>query len=255
MLTGARELIRHDGTAYTNVLYGKLQDYVTQQINYQYTQSIFMYRDEPGGQVMLCYPVGVSRACVEAVSIELETGDAGIRDLPSVYGVGIGQTAFVPQSWDSDLTPVAWDADTGIWNQNASGFAPSKIVFAAGNQGLLEQGLAATQWTPTGPALLNANVSRSGIDYDDIDGHHAIMGIRPSVKGNPGDVLTFQVGAQESGSGPVTLSPTATFTIGTDDKVDFQLDGRLGSMSLASVGGQPWQVGSLYPLVAKRGRW
>lgn len=253
MLTGDGEFVRHDGTAYSNILYGKLQDYVKAQINYQYPQSVFCYRDEAGGQVLLCYPVGTAKACTEAVSVELESGAAGIRDLPNVYSVANGPTLFVAQTWDADSG--SWDTDTTIWNQNASGYSASKIVFAAGNQGLLEQGAAVTQWTPAGAVLLNAYVSRAGIDYDDPDAHKAIMGLRPSIKGNPGDVLSFQVGSQESSSGASTFAPAVSFTIGTDDKVDVQLDGRLGSMAVTSIGGAPWQLGSIYPLVSKRGRW
>jgi hypothetical protein len=253
MMTGSREIIRHDGTSYTNILYGKLQDYVGKQINYQYTQSIFMYRDEAAGQVMLCYPVGNSRACTEAVSIEIASGDPGIRDLPGIYGAAEGETLFVAQTWDADAG--AWQDDTTVWNQNASGYTAKSIVFAASAQGLLEQGAATTQWTPSGPALLPARVERTGIDFDDLDGRKSIMGLVPLVSGNVGDTLSFQIGQQTTPSGAVDLSDVQSYAIGVDDHIDVQIDGRFGAIYAASLGGQPWQLGTLAPLVARRGRW
>jgi hypothetical protein len=253
MMTGEGEIIRHDGTSFSNILYGKLQDYIGKQINYQYPQSIFMYRDQAAGQVMLCYPVGTSRACTEAVSIEIETGDPGIRDLPGVYGVAYGQTAFLSQSWDTDAG--TWADDATIWNQNASGYQASKIVFAAAGQGLLEQGAAATQWTPAGPALLPASVARTGIDFDEIDGHKAIMGLIPVLTGNAGDVVTFRIGQQETPGGAVTLDDPQAFAIGVDDHVDTQLDGRYGAIYASSLGGQPWALATMSPFVSRRGRW
>ena len=87
--------------------------------------------------------------------------DIGIRDLPHIYMAASGATVSSNLSWDADTD--SWDSDTTIWDENASPFVGDKIVFAAGNQGMLEQGAAATQWTPSGPALLPAYVQRDGI--------------------------------------------------------------------------------------------
>jgi hypothetical protein len=253
MLTGSGEVIRHDGTSYVNILYGKLQEYIGKQINYAHPESIFMYRDQAAGQVVLCYPVGTSTACTEAVTIEVVTGDAGIRDLPSVTGMAVGQVVTAPQIWDADT--AAWDTDVTSWNQSAAGFQAGQIVYASGPQGLLQQGAASTQWVGGAAVAMPASVSRTGIDFDDMDGRKSIMGLMPVVVGNLGDMLSFQVGQQDIVMGPVTLDVTQSFAIGVDDHVDAQLDGRFGAIYVSSLGGVVWQLGTVAPLVARRGRW
>jgi hypothetical protein len=254
MLTGEGALIMHDMTSINNLLYGKLQDYVKSQINYQWPSSVFMYADHEFRQIGLAYPVGTSKACTEAVTVELESWRPGIRDLPRVFGWGHGLVEVALQSWDSDHT--AWDDDITTWNQNASGFQPERIVFAGGSQGLIQQGKTNDQLAASGAAqAMEAYVTRAGIDMDEYGVRKTVSGAVPRIHGNLGDVILLQFGAQESDNASVDLTAELAYTIGVDDRVDFFLDGRLLSIGVRSVGGAPWRYAGIHPDVRQSGRW
>ena len=253
VFTGRQMLIKHDGNQMQDLLYGIGQDYVIKMINNEYASSCFVYRDAAAGQVLLCYPTGTDRACTEAVSIETVTGDMGIRDLPHVYMMAPGATVGFNLSWDAD--PASWDSDTTIWDENASPFVGEKIVFAGGAQGMLEQGAAATQWTPTGPALLPAYVQRDGIDFDDADYRKTMSGMKVRVKGNVGNQLQWRFSMRDDDSTPANSVGPFNYTIGVDSQVNFFIDGWQFGIYLASVGGEPWTLGKMYPYARKSGRW
>jgi hypothetical protein len=252
-LTGKQMMVKHDGSQVVDLLYGIGQDYIVSRMNPQYPTSVFVYRDAGAGQVLLCYPTGANRKCTEAVSIEVASGAMGIRDLPGVYMASNGPTVQANQTWDAD--PATWDSDQTIWDENASPFTTDKIVFAASDQGMLEQGAAATQWTPSGPALLPAFVQRDGIDLDDMDYRKTLSLLRPKLQGSAGDQVQFRFAVQDNDSAPQTSVGPITYTIGTNDQVELFLDGRMFSIYMASTGGQPWTLGKLYPFTRKSGRW
>jgi hypothetical protein len=255
MFSGSGEFIRHDMTSVSNVLLGVMQDYVRKQINYQYPSSVFVYRDDPNGQVVLAYPVGTNRHCTEGITVELASGRPAIRDLPGVYDAAYGVTTITEQSWDTDSQ--AWDSDTTIWNESESGYQPAQIVFAAGTNQLLEQGKATTQVTPgTGVVRdMVAYVSRRGIDLDENDYRKTLSGMRVRMQGHDGDVIQWTFGAQDSSAVPIDAEPAIPFVIGQDSLMDVFIDGRMLSIEGKSVGGQPWQLSSMHPLAKRTGRW
>ena len=255
MYTGASEFVRHDMTSVANLLLGVMQDYVRKAINYEYPSSVFVYRDDPNGQVVLAYPMGLEDYCVEGVTVEMVSGRPAIRDLPGVYDTGYGVTNLVDQSWDIDGD--SWDSDATVWNESASGYQPSQIVFAAGTNGLLEQGKATTQVTPGTGAVRDmvSYVRRAGIDFGDNDYRKTLSGMRARIKGNTGDVIEWRFGAQDSAAEPIEVIEPVSFVIGQDALVDFFIDGRMITIEGKTIGGAPWQISSLIPLVKMSGRW
>jgi hypothetical protein len=249
MLTGTAELVRHDMTSISNILYGILQDYLKGQINYEYPSSVFLYRDDDNGQVGIAYPVGTSKACVEAILVETATLRPGIRDLPSVYGADLGLTSIESDAWDQAIG--TWDTETRSWNQAGSGYQPLRVVFAGDTQGLIVQGGSNQQLG--GP--MQAYAARGGIDASDLDYRKTISGMMPRVQGNRGDVLNFQFGAQADDNSDVELTGVLPYVIGVDDQLDFFADGRLLTINVASSGGAPWKLASVVPAMRKSGRW
>jgi len=253
--TGSAELVRHDATSVSNLLLGVLQDYVRGQINYEYPSSVFLFRDDDNGQVVLAYPVGTGKACTEGISVEIQSLRPGIRDLPGIYDADYGVTTITLEDWDHDAQ--IWDNDLTTWNESASGYQPAKVVFAAGTNGMVEQGKTGQQIDPATGLLrdMQAYVRRDGIDIDEMDFRKTFSGCRPRIKGAIGQVVKFQFGAQASDSQPIELVPEADFRVGQDDQVDFFCDGRLLTCQARSTTGTPWALSSLFPLVKKSGRW
>lgn len=249
MLTGTGEFVRHDMTSLNNILYGVLQDFLKTQLNYEFPSSVFCYRDDDNGQVCLAYPVGTSKACVEAITVEVATLRPGIRDLPGVYGASLGLTSIQPAYWDADNQ--SWDSDVTTWNQAGSGYQPQRVVFAGDGQGLIVQGGSNNQLG--GPML--AYAERAGIDAAEMDYRKTISGMVPRIKGNLDDVISFRFGAQANDNAAMDITGLLPFVIGRDDQVDFFLDGQLLSIHAESTGGAPWQLAALIPAMRKSGRW
>jgi hypothetical protein len=254
MYTGDGQLIRHDGSSISNLLYGVLEQTVRQAINYEYPASCFMFRQDDAGQVGFAYPTAANVECTEAVLVEVISQRPSIRDLPWVLGAGWGITGIVPTDWDSD--PQAWDLDTTLWNEGASGYQPAKLVWAGHAKGLLEVGKAVTTVDVMGNAKpVNALAERRGVDFDDIDFRKTITGLRPRIKCPSGGTFIWTIGGQDSDQGPTELLPPLTFVMGTDVDLDFFLDARLLSIAVSTAGGTPWRLESMYPFVRKSGRW
>jgi hypothetical protein len=244
MFTGDRQMVRHDGSSYANLLYGVLERYISTQFNFNNPEGAFVYRNAPLGQVCLAYPVGTSNACTEAVMMETASGDASIIDLPSVWMADTGLTAIVAQDWNSD--PQAWNNDITTWNEMATGVLPATLTYAAGSAGLLsENGL------PSNPAF----VQRSGIDLDKLDSHKVLSGIRPLMEGSTGDHVTFNIGSQEVDSDPLVFGVSQDFVLGVDNKVDFFNDGRLLAINITGTSGSFWQITKLAPQARLGGRY
>ncbi len=254
MITGTGKFIAHDMTSFDDLLYGVLEDYFRKQMNWEYPSSCFAWRDSENGQVGFAYPVGTSKACTEAITIEYQSGRPGIRDLPDVWGAGIGFTSQLSQNWDTD--PQAWNSDLTTWNESASGYQPVRVVFAGGAGGMYESGAADTAIVAGNPAPMNASVERKGIDGGAWERRKMFSLATPRVQGTTGDVLSLQFTVRQVDDGPELATPALPYTIGVgQEQVEFFIDGRLVGVAASSVGGAPWQLASVVPWGRQSGKW
>jgi hypothetical protein len=104
MVSGAGEFLRHDGNQLDKILHGTAEDFLIHAINPEFTASVFVYRTDGSDVVAVAYPTGATKACTEAIGIDLASiggdgpPDVGLRDLPSVYYADLGYTQIDPQS-------------------------------------------------------------------------------------------------------------------------------------------------------------
>lgn len=255
MLTGAAEFVRHDGNSVQNLLYGTAENYLISAINPEFTASCFVYLTDLTGVVALAYPTGTTKACTEAIGIEIDSigrdgpPDVGMRDLPGVYSARIGYTEINPESWDA--ASGSWDTDSQLWNEAPSGYRPAKVVFAGGSNGFLELGRTDTVLG----APVTAFAERTGMDLGDFSTHKVISGAFPRLTGDAGDVVTLRFGSQEQVHSPVEWGPDLPVTLGTTRQLDFFEEGRLIARSISSTGGAPWRLNGIQLMVRKAGRW
>jgi hypothetical protein len=253
MLTGEGKFIRTDGTSQQDLVDGVNAAYLRDAINYQHPESVFCYHDQAASQVVLCYPTGVNQWCDEGLSIEVTSLDCGFRDLPDVRIVSIGNIGVLGTSWDSDHD--SWDSDTTSWDQGASGYQPPNLLFGCGEHGMLSQGSGPQHIVNHVWADIRSFVTRQGIDFTAYAGRATISALYPRIEGNPGTVLTYQVGCQDHDNAPLNMLPVQEFTIGTDEKLDFFIDGKLIYLSQFSIGGAQWAQTGLQPVGRQSGRW
>lgn len=254
MITGQGKFIAHDMTSFDDLLYGVMEDYFRRQLNWEYPSSVFAWREAENGQVGFAYPVGTSKACTEAITIEAATGRPGIRDLPDVWGAGIGITVTRSESWDAD--GASWNSDLTTWNESASGYQPVRVVFAGGAGGMYEQGAASTQIIAGVASPMASSVERKGIDGGAFDRRKMWSLAKPRLQGQNGDVVNLRFSVKQSDDGAEELTALLPYEIGSgQEQVEFFIDGRLGGVELSSNGGSPWAFASVLPEGRQSGRW
>jgi hypothetical protein len=257
MFTGAGEFIRHDGNTIQNLLYGVAQHYLLDTINAEFPASCFCYLADESGIVGFAYPTGDTKACTEAIGIEIDSigrdegpCDMALRDLPGVYGADLGYTEISPESWDTAVG--TWDTDPMVWNEAPTGYRPAKIVFAGGANGLLELGIS----TDVLGQPIVAFAERTGMDLGDFSVHKVISQAFPRVEGTAGDMLNYRFGGQDQVRDAVTWGAEMPFDLGNvTDRLDFFQDGRLLAYSVRSTGGGGWHLNGIQLTVRKAGRW
>jgi hypothetical protein len=252
-VTGALQLVQHDGNSVQPIAKGVMQDYFIGAVNSEWSGNIFLYFDPTIDQVLFCYPVSTARACTEALMLEPESMDWGIRDLPGIYDFTLGVTKARLTSWDSD--PQAWEDDNTSWNQGGSGYQPAHIVWGGAAAGMLETGAADQMTGPDGvPVDIFSFIGRQGIDFD-TESRKTISGLRPGFVGNDKGKVQFAFYAQQFENGPIEILGNYEFKIGKQEQVDFFVDTKLFGLQVSSIGGPPWSLGLLSPQVRKSGRW
>lgn len=252
-VSGALQLVQHDGNSVQPIAKGVVQDYFLSAVNAEWSGNIFAYFDPTIDQIIFAYPTSTARACTEALLLEPETGDFGIRDLPGIYDCSLGITKARLTAWNDD--PNAWDDDTTTWNQGGSGYLPAHIVWAGAAAAMLETGAADTMTGPDGLAVdIVSFLGRQGIDFD-IEDRKTISGLRPGFVGNDKARVQFQFYAQDFENGPIEVFGPYDFKIGKQEQIDFFTDTKLFGIQVSSDGGPPWSMGLLSPQVRRSGRW
>ncbi|MEK1928304.1 MAG: hypothetical protein AAAC47_00675, partial [Pararhizobium sp.] len=241
MLSGAIELIRHDGNAPQNLSLGSYQDYIRKAINMEFPASVFLYRDQDEGQIVIAYPAGATDACTEGLAYEGATGDICPRDLPNVYSVGVGLTAITPSTWDPDLE--AWDLDNTSWNEAMSGFLPAHICYGTAD-GMVEEGQGDGLWVGGASQPIAAFCERTNLDFGEWGRTKIFMDFWPIADGAIDGLMTYKFGTADTANDPVTWSYQQELPVNDSGKQDldaFGLNGRLMAYGFASNGGGAWR--------------
>lgn len=245
-LTGAIELISHDGNAPTNISLGAFQDYIRKAINVQFPASVFMYRDGDEGQVIIAYPNGTTDACTEGLALEVATGDICPRDLSNVYSAGIGLTAIQSSTWNNDA--AAWDTDTTSWNEAMSGYLPAHIVYGMA-QGMVEEGAGNGLWYQGSSHPITAYVERVNLDFGDWERTKTLFDFWGLGDTNsPTDQMTYKFGYCDDPNQGVTWGYSQAQAIADNSKQDldqYGINGRLIAFGYQTSGGAPWRQSGL----------
>lgn len=246
VFTGSMEVISHDGNAPTNISLGAFQDYIRKAINMQYPDSVFLYRDDDQGQVVIAYPTSTTDACTEGLSIEIATGDIAPRDLSRIYSVATGLTGIVPSTWNADSQ--AWQDDTTTWNEAMSGYQPWKIVYGMA-QGMVEEGAGPGLWMGGVSVPINAYVERVNLDFGDWEHAKVLLDFWPLTDGSGAtDTMTYKFGCNDTPNQGVNWNYQRAFNINDNTSQDLDqagLNGRLIAFGYASNGGSAWRQAGL----------
>jgi hypothetical protein len=166
-----------------------------------------------------------------------------IRSLPDVGYIDSGIVeASTATTWTS--SGLTWSTANRVWNYSPYNPSSVALLFCATADTELHKGDTTNTANGTNiPVTIertgNANVSQ---DYTDDSTYKYISSIWPRIDAPAGSVINIAVGVQDRIEAPITWSTYKQFTVGTDNKVDFDLSGRYWGTRFNTESDTKWKL-------------
>ena len=240
------DLILHDGQNAHSLIDKSWKRFLAANIDSDNIDRSFCVSNPRKDEAWFCFPKAGSTLADLALVWNRRDGIIGTRDLSEAAFIGttvVNDTAD-SQTWNDDSG--SWTADTTTWNER--NFNP--------------QALDLLQCDPTNTKLFHMDrtaqfngsnmtsfIQRDGLAIvgQDRQGNPKVdIGVRklatriwPKGEGGPFEV---RVGSQDFIGGPITLATAQSFTPGTDEYLDFTVQGKLLSVRVQSSTDVSWKL-------------
>lgn len=218
------------------------------KIDATYKDRCFTVADKTNTEVWFCFPETGQTLPNMAVVWNWATNQISARDLPGTPHIAVGSHSITDDSWDNDSQ--AWDADTTVWDERVFNPSQTKMmmafpgasrkIFECNNSGQFNSVSFTAQVEREGLTVLRQD--RQGNIIEDIEVRKLVAELWPLISAESGTTVTIQVGVQERISDPITWSPEMTFTVGTDDKVNPLIAGRIVSVRFKTTHEKAWKL-------------
>jgi len=230
------DVVVHDGISATSVLSKKWRRWISANVASASVAKSFVVTNPNREEVWICIPIDEGTAPNVAIIWNYRSGAVGIKDLPTASMIASGIVdPDVQEDWED---PESWASDTTAWGE---------LLYKNTERGMLMASIANTklykldQSNENDTAAQSSFLQRTGIGIPfkqgmppDFTSYKFIRGIWPRVEGSLGGVVKIRVGTQDIINGPVTWGPYQNFIIGTTQRIDVLMSGRLLAIELAS---------------------
>lgn len=248
VLTGS-DVIVHDGVQATSILDKRARRDLFQDIDTDYTNLCFVYKNPFFNEVLICYPSIGATSCNKALVYNYKDKTCSYRTMPNVtHGAAGAVDNTLSGTWAGDSAP--WSSDLTKWN--GPDFVPSTarcIVGSADSKLFMMDSSSSFDG-----AIPVAYLERRGLSFGAPESMKLIKGIRPRIVGNTGDTVIVKVGYSDD----PYLDPTytsMTHTIGSTISNDCLVSGRYISVRFETDGAYQWRLDSLDLDIEVAGAW
>lgn len=198
---------------------------------------------------ILAYPKAGDSTGTTALLYDFPSGDISFRDMPNVNAMCSGRALEQVTSqndWDNDSQ--TWNNDGTTWtNSISAGGTVNDVLMATTSKIYVMEG---------GELAQKASMEKAGLAFGNPQRRKTVVRLWPKVVGTEGDTITFRVGGQDTVGGPVTLGPSLTFTIGSEDPIDCFAQGRFITLLVDSKNTiEPWRIGTIDVEYRENGKW
>jgi len=233
------DVIKHDGQNAVSVVQDKVKQQLVGSINPDKTGMCCVTQRTKNNQFWVAIPETGNDHLTKAYVIHTLTGDVGIRELPGVDFIarGIVNIRAGDISWDGDTTPIAWDADTGMWDQQNYSPTEDSILWCDATDAALWS--VDTSGSADGQPIY-AYLERQSLPTNDNILRAFVTRVIPRLDGQQGEVIQIRTGGQAFFGQPITWSEPQDFTIGESVACDFQTEGRLISVRFEASTMRQW---------------
>ncbi|HYE38157.1 hypothetical protein [Methylocaldum sp.] len=230
------DIVVHDGISATSVLNKKWRRWLSANVDQAAVNKSFVVTNPNREEVWICIPVDGAEFPNFAIIWNYRSGAVGYKDIPEVSMISSGIVdPTIQEDWND---PEPWDSDTTAWGELLYKSSERGMLMASVGESKLYK---ADQSTENDTATQSSFLQRTGIGIPfkqgmppDFTSYKFIRGIWPRIEGTLGGVVRIRVGTQNVINGPVTWGPYQNFTIGSNQRVDVLLSGRLLAIELAS---------------------
>lgn len=241
------DVVVHDGQSAESILTGKWRKWLSQNIDQDSLWQSFVVASTVLEEVWICFCTDGAPFPNVALVWNWRTSAIGTRDLPGVAAIGHGLISLETpgaESWASDTD--TWDSDTSAWGEKLYGTLEPAFLYAV----------------PTGPKLFKGDyttdadgvaqesyLERTGLGVPlkqglppDFTSMKFIQNVWPRIEGTTGGVVKVDVGTQMEIGGAVTWRSTQDYIIGTTQKIDCLMSGRLLALRFRSDTSLQWRL-------------
>lgn len=233
------DLIVHDGRTPQSIIDKKMRSWLFREIDPEHATKSFITPYHKKDELWFCFTnasAGANGLPNTALVWNYKDDKLSVRDIQDAPFIAHGVISQFDgvADWDSDTE--SWDSDTSVWNESQIGSVTQDLVMCSGSN--LHQ--------------IDIGATFNGVDYESYverlsiplgDNYTEVKMLRsmwPYIEGPPGTVLNIRVGSQMHLDDPISWADDGVYTLGTDDRFNSFIKGRLISFKISSQTGAKW---------------
>ena len=252
---GQSDLLRHDGQQVVSLLEKRMRRWLEANLDPTYYERSFVFTNQLQKEVWFCFPAAGNQFPSLAIVWQWADDTLTVRELNNMSHAANGILNSVDDTWDSDTG--IWDDDTSVWDALTYNPAALNIVAAFPEAAMLRAVDFTNQINGTN---MTAYLERTGLGIPlkldsppDFTTKKFFSELWPRLEGTDGGVVNISVGVQDSIDGAVTWKAPQSFVIGTTEKIEADISGRLLAVRFESSTDVEWRLHGYEVVVTKDG--
>ncbi len=238
------DIMLTDGNTGRSIIDNKMRKFMFDNLDQDNFDATFVVSYTAKNEVWVCFPTSGNSTCDKALIYDTQADNWGVRDVPGVtHGtVGIVSDVVNTDFWDDDSQ--AWDLDHTKWDEQDFSLTDDSLVLAMTDD-----------VTPTSSKLfqidngttfdgtnVEADITKGTMSYEQPARVKMVKRVYPIIVADPGVEVYVRVGQQMTPEGSTTWNSEQTFTVGTTEKIDVDVQGKFISYQFRSDGLKSWQL-------------
>lgn len=238
------DIVKHDGQQVVSILDGRARKWLAANLDSTYYGRSFVANFQAKHEVWFCFPMDGNAFPNMALIWNWQDNTLGYRQLQDVTHIEPGLLSEAPGTWAG--SSGTWDAQTEIWDVRPYGAAENSLIQTRPGVPALTLTESTNQFSGNS---LTSSVERTGIAVPfvarkapDFSAFKFIRAIWPRLEGTDGGQVSITVGTQNQIDGGVTWGTPVLYTIGSTQKIDCRIAGRLLAIRIESTTDVEWRL-------------
>jgi hypothetical protein len=238
------DIVKHDGQQVVSILDGRMRKWLAANLDQTYYARSFAVNFQAKHEVWFCFPLDGNAFPNMALVWNWQDNTLAFRQLSDVTHIEPGLLSEAAPAWAS--ASGVWEAQTEVWDVRPFGAAENSLVQVRPTATTLTVTESTNQFSGS---AMTSSVERTGIAVPfvagkapDFSAYKFIRAIWPRIEGTDGGQVSITIGTQDQIDGSVTWATPVLYTIGTTQKIDCRVAGRLLAIRVESTADIEWRL-------------